>query len=146
MITFDLRNSWRRIAVAIGALGLAGAATAAALPNLATDFVTAKAQFEAGRAGSHDATERAQQLFSQLLRKDAENPLYLAYYGSTYALQARDSAAPWTRIKLINQGNALLDRALALLDQAPATTRPVTAHPGAGTAGTAGLETRLLPP
>lgn len=142
MITFGLKATARLGALACIALGLAGAATAAAVaPNVPTDLDTAKTQFEAGRAGSHDSTARAQQLFSLLLRRDADNPLYLAYYGSTYALQARDSAAPWTRIKLINQGNALLDRALALLDHAPATSKPATAHPASGTAG---LETRLV--
>ena len=141
MITSGLHKSWRLGAVAIIALGLAGTAGAAGLAALVADFATARTQFEAGRAGSHDSTERAQQLFSQLLRRDAENPLYLAYYGSTYTLQARDSLAPWTRIKLINQGTALLDRALALLDHPPATARLVAVRPGAGTAA---LETRLV--
>jgi hypothetical protein len=123
------------------ALGLAGAACASGVGAAVADFATARTQFEAGRTGSHDATERAQQLFSTLLRQDADNPLYLAYYGSTYALQARDSFAPWTRIKLINQGNVLLDRALALLDHAPAAARPEPPRTGAGTAA---LETRLV--
>ncbi len=141
MITFGLQKNGRLRAVAIIALGLAGTASAAGLAALVADFASARAQFEAGRAGSHDATERAQQLFSQLLRKDAENPLYLAYYGSTFTLQARDSLTPWTRIKLINQGTALLDRALALLDHPPAAARIVVARPGSGTAA---LETRLV--
>jgi hypothetical protein len=132
MITSGLLKRWRPGVVASIALGLASTAGAAGLATLAVDFASARSQFEAGRAGSHDATERAQQLFSQLLRKDAENPLYLAYYGSTYTLQARDSLAPWTRIKLINQGTALLDRALALLEHPPAA------------ASTAALETRLV--
>jgi len=141
MITSGLHKSWRLGAVAIIVLGLAGTAGAAGLAALVADFATARTQFEAGRAGSHDATERAQQLFSQLLRRDADNPLYLAYYGSTYTLQARDSLAPWTRIKLINQGTALLDRALAMLDHPPAAARLVAARPGPGTAA---LETRLV--
>jgi hypothetical protein len=144
MITYCLHKHWRLGAVAITALGLAGTAGtagAAGLAALVPDFSSARAQFEAGRAGSHEATERAQQLFSQLLRKDADNPLYLAYYGSTYTLQARDSLAPWKRIKLINQGTTLLDRALVLLDHPPASARLVAARPGAGTAA---LETRLV--
>jgi hypothetical protein len=141
MITFHLRNNWRPIAVAIAALGLSGTASAAAPPNPAMDLTAARAQFEAGRAGSHEATELAQQLFSQLLARDAGNPLYLAYYGSTFTLQARDSRAPWTRIKLINQGTALLDRALALLDHPPASARTVAMRPGTGTTT---LETRLV--
>jgi hypothetical protein len=142
MITSGLHNSWRLGALAILALALTGTAAAAGLPpNVPAVLDTAKAQFEAGRAGSHDATEHAQQLFSQLLRRDAENPLYLAYYGSTYTLLARDSLVPWKRIKLINQGTTLLDRALALLDRPTAAARIVAARPGGGTVA---LETRLV--
>ena len=129
-----------RSAVAVFALAIAGVAAADGLGAVVADFATARAQFEAGRAGSADATGRAQQLFSQLLSKDSANPLYLAYFGSTYALQARDSRAPWTRIKLINQGNSILDRALDLLDHTPAS-KAVAARSGAGQAE---LETRLV--
>jgi len=140
MITFGLQMSWRRPAVAFLALIAAGAGAAEGLGGVVADFASARAQFEAGRAGSADATGRAQQLFSQLLSKDSANPLYLAYLGSTYALQARDSHAPWTRIKLINQGNSILDRALELLDHAPSSAS-VASRPGAGQAE---LETRLV--
>ncbi|MDE2250091.1 MAG: hypothetical protein KGL25_01615 [Gammaproteobacteria bacterium] len=126
-------------------LGLAGAAAAAAaaadMASLVTEFATARGQFEAGRAGSTGATDRAQRLFAQLLRRDADNPLYLAYYGSTFTLQARDTRIPWTRIKLIKHGTALLDRALGLLELPSAAARPAAAHPAAGAAA---LETRLV--
>lgn len=121
----------------------------AAAASPVADFAAARTQFEAGRAGSPDATDLAQRLFSRLLSVDANNPLYLAYYGSTFALQARDTRLPWTRIKLINQGNSLLDRALALLDhpqgadRAKTAARPMAAAPTAA-AGSAALETRLV--
>ncbi|MBS0388804.1 MAG: hypothetical protein JSR15_10015 [Proteobacteria bacterium] len=147
MITFGLQLHRRRCAQALATLLVLAVATttcmADALASVVADFSTARGQFESGRAGSHDATERAQQLFSQLLRKDGDNPLYLAYYGSTFALQARDSAAPWTRIKLINQGNSLLDRALALLDHSSPSSSGHAATPPRPT-GTAALETRLV--
>ena len=120
-------------ALAIGLIGTQAAcpgAQASAMP----DFATARAQFEAGRAGSDAATDLAQRLFSRLLSSDANNPLYLAYYGSTFTLQARDRRAPWTKIKLINQGVSILDRALALLN------RPR----GSSATGTVVLETRLV--
>ncbi len=133
------RCRWRLSAFAAAVVAL-GAAAAAGAAVLLPEFSAARAQFEAGRAGSHAATELAQQQFSQLLRKDADNPLYLAYYGSTFTLLARDSLAPWTRIRLINQGTALLDRALALLDHPTANDKgasgPLTA--------VAALETRLV--
>ena len=112
------------------------AADATAAGGLAADFSAARLHFEEGRAGSRTATDLAQELFSRLLHADGDNPLYLAYYGSTYALQGRDSTAPWTRLRLINKGVAMLDRALALLDQAVARSNAA--------AGSAQLETRLV--
>jgi hypothetical protein len=121
-------------------LSLAFNVTATAAMKPTSDFEAARTQFEAGRAGSVEANLRAQQLFAQLLRADAENPLYLAYYGTTFTLQARDTHMPWTRINLINEGTSLLDRALAHLDQ-PANAARTAAKPGAGPAA---LETRLV--
>lgn len=42
----------------------------------------------------------------------------MAYYGSTLALQARDSHAPWQRLSLVRESISTLDRALALLKPA----------------------------
>jgi len=109
-----------------------GAATAT--PDALAYLRAAKVQFEAGRAGSRTGAEQAQQLFARLLRMDADNPLYLAYYGSTLAMQGRDTKLPWARIKLINQGLASIDRALATFER-----------PGLGTGPEASeLETRLV--
>ena len=119
-------------------------ASAARPAGSGPDFAMARTQFEAARAGASAATEQAQQLFSRLLSADANNPLYLAYYGSTFALQARDTRVPWTRIKLINQGTTLLDCALALLEHAQGSARPKTATAAAPLAGPAVLETRLV--
>lgn len=128
-----LKINGRWVALVVGLLGTQAAcqgASASAMP----DFATARAQFEAGRAGSAEATEMAQRLFARLLSSDANNPLYLVYYGSTFTLQARNARAPWTKIKLVNQGVSILDRALALLNRSP----------GSSGAGTAVLETRLV--
>ncbi len=131
-----------RLAMLVVGLGAIQAAWPAGPAGAMPDFATARAQFEAGRAGSGAATERAQQLFSRLLGSDANNPLYLAYYGSTFTLQARDTRAPWTKIKLVNQGTSLLDRALGLLEHtqgghlAGSQAEPVR--------GPAALETRLV--
>ena len=118
-------------------LAMACAIALAPLPvfaaNTSADFAVARTQFEAGRAGSPDATGRAQQLLAHLLKSDADNPLYLAYYGSTFALQARDARLPWTKINLINQGNAMIDHALSLLDRQQSAASAPSA-----------LETRLV--
>jgi hypothetical protein len=91
-------------------------APAAATPDALAYLRAAKEQFEAGRAGSRMAAEQAQMLFARLVHMDANNPLYLAYYGSTLAMQGRDTRIPWQRVKLINEGLATIDRALAALD------------------------------
>lgn len=81
-------------------------------------FVTATRQFETARAGSADATPLAQAAFHELLNAEPGNPLYMAYYGSTLALQARDTRLPWQRINLVRESIATLDRALSLLGPA----------------------------
>jgi hypothetical protein len=105
-----------------------------ATPETLAYLRSAKAQFEAGRAGSRAGAQQAQQLFAQLLRTDGENPLYLAYYGSTLAMQGRDTKVPWTRIKLISQGLDTIDRALAALERPGLATGPEHSE----------LETRLV--
>jgi len=78
-------------------------------------FLQAREAFESGRKGSVDAIGLAQQQFRGLVAAEPANPLYLAYFGSTYTLQARESTLPWTKIHLINQGVGLLDQALSSL-------------------------------
>lgn len=87
----------------------------AATPEITQRFLAATRQFEAARAGATDATPQAQAAFRQLLASDPSNPLYLAYYGSTLALAARDSRLPWQRINLVRVSMGTLDRALGLL-------------------------------
>ena len=119
---------------------LAAAAGNSPLARGATDqpaaFNAARTAFEAARAGSHVEVDHAHELFSRLVDAEPGNPLYLAYFGSSYTLQARESRLPWTKIKLVNQGVELLDRSLASL------------HGGASQASQAGstisLETRLI--
>jgi len=81
-------------------------------------FLQATRKFEDARAGSTQATPQAQAAFQQLLAVDPNNPLYLAYYGSTLALQARDSHLPWQRINLVRESIGTLDKALGLLQPA----------------------------
>jgi hypothetical protein len=114
--------------------GTLASAPADAAADTAAYLRAARQQFEAGRAGSQNAAEQALQLFARLLRADAGNPLYLAYYGSALAMQARDTKVPWTRIKLINQGLAAIDRALTALERPVPTAGPEHAE----------LETRLV--
>jgi hypothetical protein len=117
-------------------LGQLSAPAQSATADLHLRFMRARDAFEAGRKGSTGAVALAQEQFRSLVSAEPYNPLFMAYLGSTYTLQARASTMPWTKIRLINQGLDLLDRALTAL------------HSGAAPAGAlvpnAQLETRLV--
>jgi tetratricopeptide (TPR) repeat protein len=78
-------------------------------------FVQATQKFEEARAGSAAAVAPAQAAFKDLLASDPQNPLFLAYYGSTFAMQARDGGAPWQKIGRVHEAIDNIDRALGLL-------------------------------
>jgi hypothetical protein len=92
-----------------------GAQIAAFTPELTERFLKAAQLFEQARAGSTQAVIPAQEAFKGLLQGDASNPLFVAYYGSTFAIRARDGGAPWQKIKWLNEGIDEIDRALSLL-------------------------------
>lgn len=108
---------WPILACLLAVTGLCPFASAAA-SGVSDRFIAAAHVFETARAGSADATPQAQAAFQQLLSADPANPLYLAYYGSTLALQARDSHVPWQRLSLVRESISTLDRALTLLKPA----------------------------
>jgi hypothetical protein len=99
-------------------------------------FMLARDAFEAGRNGSVNAIALAQERFRALLAVEPANPLYLAYFGSAYTLQARESTLPWTKIHLVNKGLDLLDQALSALRASDARARAAEQN--------AQLETRLV--
>jgi hypothetical protein len=78
-------------------------------------FVRAQAEFESALHGDSSALPRASADLKQLLNDDPGNPLFLAYYGSTYALQAREAWMPWNKLKLAEQGLDLIDKGLGRL-------------------------------
>lgn len=78
-------------------------------------FLQATRTFEAARAGSATAVAPAQAAFKRLLDGDPSNPLFMAYYGTTFAMQARDGGAPWQKLKWVHDGIGQIDRALSLL-------------------------------
>jgi hypothetical protein len=84
-------------------------------PDLTAKFLRAAQTFEQARAGSAEATLLAQAAFQDLLQEEPNNPLFLAYYGSTLAMQARDGHLPWQRVKEIHDSIATVNRALSLL-------------------------------
>ena len=96
-------------------LATAGSTTNAYSPEVTDRFQRAAELFERARAGSSGAVGPAQDAFKDLLQTDSANPLFVAYYGSTFAMRARDGGAPWQKIKWVNEGINNIDHALALL-------------------------------
>jgi len=101
-----------RAALAALALGTAFGAAAQANPDA---LEQARAAFERGLRGSESDNEAASARFQQLSQAEPGNPLYLAYYGSTFTLKARDAWLPWKKLKLGEQGLDLIDKALKRL-------------------------------
>ncbi|HVY80251.1 MAG TPA: hypothetical protein VG994_04650 [Steroidobacteraceae bacterium] len=83
--------------------------------EITSRFLQATQTFEQARAGSAAAVGPAQAAFKRLLDEDGSNPLFMAYYGTTFAMQARDGGLPWQKIKLVNEGISHIDHALSLL-------------------------------
>lgn len=74
---------------------------------------TARAQYYEAAGGNNGALTEAAKLFSQLRTGFPEDPLVLAYAGSTQLLEAKRTFAPWRKGKLAQQGLAALDDAVA---------------------------------
>jgi hypothetical protein len=68
-----------------------------------------------GLGGDADAVATANAAFDKLVAAQPDHPLYLAYLGSSFTLKGRDAWMPWTRLRYVEQGLALIDRALARL-------------------------------
>jgi tetratricopeptide (TPR) repeat protein len=78
-------------------------------------FLEAQSLFERGLRGSEKDNEQAAEKFRALTEQAPDNPLYLAYYGSTFTLKARDAYLPWNKLKLGEQGLDLIDKSLKKL-------------------------------
>ena len=99
-------------------------------------FAKAQESFQRALRGSEKDNEAAAEQFKQLSAADPGNPLYSAYYGSTFTLKARDAWAPWNKLKLGEQGLDLIDKSLKRLK--PEHDR-ITLH-----GVPVGIETRLV--
>ncbi len=82
----------------------------------APEFIQTQADFEQGLRGDSDAVGRAYPGFQKLVKEYPDNPLYLAYLGANETLIARDSYAPWTKIRYLDRGLDHVDKALAMLE------------------------------
>ena len=92
----------------------AASASARATDNQA--FVAALADFVKVREAAPGAdTDKANDDFRKLSEAEPQNPLYLAYYGATWAMKGRDAWAPWNKLRNTEKGGEILDKALAML-------------------------------
>lgn len=83
--------------------------------DLAPKFIDAHAVFETSLAGDKNATQPAIEKFSMLVEQNPAQPLYRVYLGSTYALRARDAWMPWTKLRNVEKGLEMIDKALLML-------------------------------
>jgi tetratricopeptide (TPR) repeat protein len=98
--------------------GLVSAALVSPTPagaDSSAQFAQAQALFERGLRGSEKDNAEAAEKFRALTEQEPDNPLYLAYYGSTFTLKARDALLPWKKLALGEEGLDLIDKALGKL-------------------------------
>jgi len=81
----------------------------------AENFLTAQQEFQKGLDGDSSALKRAFTLFEHLVESQPDQPLFLAYLGSSYTLKGRDAWMPWTRLRHVEQGLGYIDKGLAQL-------------------------------
>lgn len=96
-------------------LGLAGMASAQDGQEKLDAFLSAQEQFEKGLRGTGDDNEKASGQFEKLVADYPGNPLFLAYYGSTFTIKANHVFLPWQRLKLGDKGLDMIDKALKQL-------------------------------
>lgn len=66
-----------------------------------------------GVNGDKKAVKEAYDIFAELRKRDANNPLLEAYYGSTLTLLARDAAEPIEKADHAQEGLDALNRAVS---------------------------------
>lgn len=87
-----------------------------------TAFLSAQEQFEKGLRGTKSDNEKAAEQFEKLVAESPNNPLFLAYYGSTFTIKANHAFLPWQRLKLGDKGLDMIDKALKQLTPEHETT------------------------
>jgi hypothetical protein len=78
-------------------------------------FSAAQREFRKGLDGDSTALDHAFTLFEQLVESQPDQPLFLAYLGSSHTLKGRDAWMPWNRLRHVEQGLGYIDKGLAQL-------------------------------
>jgi hypothetical protein len=81
-------------------------------------FQSAFQTFQAAQKGDSAAIEHAAEQFNELLKADPGHPVLMAYAGAATALKARSTFLPWKKIGYAEDGLAMIDKSLALLQPA----------------------------
>ena len=97
-------------------LSVSGLATQASA-QMASDpvFEAALGHFNRARQGESDQLDAAIAAFRVAPGSPALQPLYSAYLGSAYTLQAKAAWLPWNKMKFTDQGLDSIDQSLAAL-------------------------------
>ncbi len=78
-------------------------------------FEKAQQSFERNLAGDEGSGVEVLTQFQELVDNTPDHPLFLAYLGSGYTIKARDAWAPWTKMKSVDRGLDMIDKALNML-------------------------------
>lgn len=102
--------------MACAAVLAAAACSAQAAPD--AQFVPAFQSFLLASEGQDAALASALAGFDALSQAEPASPVLLAYRGAATAMQARTTYLPWRKMAYAEDGLALLDKALAMLQPA----------------------------
>jgi hypothetical protein len=106
----------------LAALALSLSCTVASAATTDAQFQLAFQSFQAAQAGDSAAVDRAADQFHDLLKADPGQPMLMAYTGAATALKAKTSLLPWKKIAYAEDGLAMIDKSLALLQPVHDTT------------------------
>jgi hypothetical protein len=94
------------------------AALASAAAPAEAGYAAALAQFNRALGGDDGAIADSLAQWRALMAADPVNPVYRTYAGAATSMQARATAFPWKKMAYVDDGMALIDKALAQLTPA----------------------------
>lgn len=97
------------------ALAVAAPMSAHAVPD--AQFAPAFQHFQRASQGDEAAIAQAVSAFAALSKEEPVNPVLLAYSGASVTMQSKTTLLPWRKMAHVEDGLALLDKALAMLGQ-----------------------------
>lgn len=103
---------------AVAAPARAAEATATAQTPAADAQAAALALFNRAAAGDDSAVDGALAQYRALMAADPAQPVWRAHAGAVTAMQARSTLLPWKKLAYVDDGLALIDKALAQLSPA----------------------------